>query len=273
MSSEENFAQRKIRREVVKYFHREIHNRYRMERLLSIPEIRDMKLLEGLNQTDIDRFESLFLNTVYPELDSREKRDRSFESLIKMLKNPRKLVIIIPAIPRIMLKYGSQFPYAMRVGLNSVLAYNHSARLENKMVENLMRIANEDLIAIDESYQIDPEDYRAAYTMVPFEKAKSMIGLAHGVMTAGSHGNIMNTAWNIMDEVQASLIGKDKSRAAAGLSPEHAKDIDAIEFGKSALDNIRSTFNLYDHTIMLRLIDISRFNELDYIDKMYNKKK
>jgi hypothetical protein len=273
MPTGESTAARVARREIVKYFHKEIHYRYRMEHLLTIPEINQKKLIDGLSQTDIDRFESLFLSTVYPTLESREQRDRSFESLVKMLKNPRKLAHIIPAIPHIMLKYGTQFPYALHVGLNSVLAFNHSMRLENKMVENIVRMAAEDGIKIDEAYELDPEDYRAAYTMVPYDKAKYMIGLAHGIMNAGSHGKIMDTAWNIMFEVQESLVNKDKGRIAAGLAPEHSQDIAAIEFGKSALDNIRSTFNLYDNTIMLRLIDISRINELDYIDRIYGKKK
>ncbi|MFA6450921.1 MAG: hypothetical protein WCX65_15715 [bacterium] len=273
MSTGENDAERIVRRETVKYFHREIHNRYRMEHILSIPEVRKNDLLNGLNQTDIDRFESLFLSTVYPELESREKRDRSFGSLVRMLRNPRKLAHIIPAIPRIMLKHGTQFPYALRVGLNSVLAFNHSMRLENKMVENLIRMAREDEIRIDNDYQIEHEDYRAAYTMAPYANAKHMIGLAHSVMTAGSQGNIMNIAWEIMNDVQASLIYKDMGRADAGLESEHSQDIDAIEYGKTALDNIRSTFNLYDNKGMLRLIDISYVNELDYIDVMYGKKK
>jgi hypothetical protein len=273
MSSGETAAERIVRREIVKYFHKEIHNRYRLEHILSIPEVMKKSLLDGLSQVDVDRFESLFLYTVYPELESREKRDRSFVSLVHMLRNPRALVHIIPAVPRIMLKYGAQFPYALRIGLNSVLAFNHSMRLENKMVANLIMMSKQDGITIDSSYQIDPEDYRAAYTMTPYAKAKHMIELANSVMTAGSQGNIMDTAWSIMDEVQASLIFKDKQRGAAGMSPEHAKDIDAIEYGKSALDNIRSTFNLYDREGMLRMIDISLINEMDYIDKMYNKKK
>ncbi len=272
MALDETPGERIIRREVVKSFHKEIHNRYRMEHLLAVPELTKKKLLENVTQTDVDRFEALFLSTVYPELESREKRDRSFGSLIRMLKNPRALAHIIPSIPRIMLRYGTQFPFALKIGLNSVLAFNLSMKLENKMVENLAAIAAERGVKIDKSYKIDDEDYRTAYIIVPYENARHMIGLAHSVMTAGSQSGIMDTAWNIMNEVQASLIQKDENRVEAGLQPEHAQDIDAIEYGKSALDNIRSTFNLYDKAMMLRVIDISWINELDYLDKMYGRK-
>lgn len=271
MTKQESPEEHLIRREVVKYFHREIHKRYRMEHLSGIPEIAKRRLLEGLTQEHIDNFEALFLSTVYPELELRETRDRSFESLVKMLKNPRKLAHIIPAIPSIMLRYATLFPYAMKVGLNSVLAFNHSMRMEDKMVENLARMAEESGRKINGTYKLDPEDYRKAYVMVPYEKARHMIGLSNSVMKAGRNMTIMDAAWNIMDEVQASLIHKDKSRTAAGLETEHGQDIDAIEYGKAALENIRSTFKQYDSDTMRRMIEISHINELDYNDIMYGK--
>jgi len=128
-----------VRRKAVKYLHSEIHARYRICSLENVPDIISKKLLDGIDQNDIDRLEALFLSAVYPELDNRAERDKSFESLIKLLKNPRALVHIIPSIPGIMMKHGARFPQALRIGLNSVIAFNLSNHLENTIVEKYIQ--------------------------------------------------------------------------------------------------------------------------------------
>ncbi len=268
---EESRERRIIRREVVKRLHFDIHGRYRSEHLVAVPEISSKNMLEGIGQADIDRLESLFLSTVYPELDAREQRDRSFESLIRMLKNPHALSDIIPSLPRIVLRYGTRFPIALRIGLNSVMAFNHAMKLENKMVEYIAGIYGSRKEEVTPSLILDWNDYHEAYVKVPYAEGVHMIKLARWIMKAGASSDIMNTAWNIMDEVEKSLVKKDESRRSAGAEPAHEQDVVAIEYGKKALDNIKSTFSDYERGVMLRMIEISFATEIDYLDRMYDR--
>lgn len=269
---EENPQRRIIRRETVKYLHSEIRNRYRIRNIENIPDIKDRCLLDGVDQKDIDRLEALFLGTVYPELEARQARDRSFDSLVKMLRNPAKLVNIIPTIPYIMFKYGTRFPRALRVGLNSVIAFTMSNRLENKMVENLEGIYRKKGTKIDESFKLKKEDYDSAFVMVPYGEARKMINLARVVIKAGSQTGMIETAWAILDEVEKTLDVKDRAFRGNGCGPEHWDDICAIEYGKSVLDNLRGAFQSYTRDRIFRMAEISWIVEINYLDRMYGKK-
>ncbi|HOC92230.1 MAG TPA: hypothetical protein PKH33_07675 [bacterium] len=262
-----------VRRKAVKYLHSEIHARYRICSLENVPDIVSKKLLDGIDQNDIDRLEALFLSAVYPELDNRAERDKSFESLIKLLKNPRALVHIIPSIPGIMIKHGARFPQALRIGLNSVIAFNLSNHLENTIVENIFKECRERCLTVNEGFAIEPEMYRRAYVMTPCEDATRMVKLAKWVMTAGSDRAVVDTAWSVLNEVSRSLEIKDQKRVESGLPAEHADDIRAISYGKSVVDNIRNIFGDYEKRVMLRMIDISWLSEIDYIDRMYTGKR
>ncbi|HOO56691.1 MAG TPA: hypothetical protein PLN69_07695 [bacterium] len=261
-----------VRKQIVKLLHREIKSRYEIDHLESIPEIVEQNLLSGIGYDEILKFENMFLSVVYPEIEERHNRDKSFESLIKMMKNPRALASIIPSIPMIMIKYSTRFPSALRVGLNSVIAFNLSMRLENSMVENILKISNERNIEIDESFEINFEDYKRAYVTVPFNEAKKMIGLSMSIIKAGSRQGMMNTAWCILDEVQCSLASKDNSRCECGMNPQHKDDIAAIAYGKDVLEIINSTFSDFTRDEIDRIIEISRISETDYMEKMYGKK-
>jgi hypothetical protein len=272
LKDQESRERQIIRREVVKFLHSEIRNRYHIENVRGIPEIRDNRLIEGIDQEVIDRLEALFLSTVYPEVEARRARDKSFESLVKLLKNPARLATIIPAIPHIMLAHRTRFPLALRIGINSVIAFTLSNRLENKMVENVEGILKKRGAAVNGSFRITREIYSAAFVMVPYDEGRKMVSLARSVIKAGSQKGMIETAWAILNDVQSALRGKDLQASGNGADPEHWDDIHAIEYGKSVLDNMREIFGSFTRDQLLHMADISYFVEINYLDVMYDRK-
>lgn len=258
-----------VRREAVKFLHVEIFNRYRREHLAQIPEIKSKNLLIGIEQHDIDRLQDLFTSTIYPQVEDRTERDKSFESLIRMLKNPRRLIFIIPSIPSITLRHAAVFPAAMRIGLNTVLAYTLSNRLEDKMVDNLFQLYLGRGEIITGKLKVNFNDYHAAYAAVPQADGRKMIGLSSTVMKAGKNKRLVNATWEIMTDVRQALVNKDENLKKAGRPPEHPDDIAAIGFGISVLDKVKETFDYFPESVMDRMIQVSLLTELEYLNRMY----
>lgn len=258
-----------VRKKAVEFLHGEIHRRYRIEYLAKIDKIASENLLEDITQDDIDKMEALFTSTVYPKVEERGELDKSFESMIKMLKKPHRLAFIIPSIPRITLKHASIFPSAMKMGVSTVVAYTLSKRLENKLVTGLMKTYGQNGTKIDESLEIDFEDYRRAYVTVPYSEGRRMIGYAHTVMQAGRNMKLVNSTHEILKDVRSALIEKDESLKKSGRQPQHTDDIDAIAFGMGVLDRVRDTYSQFSADKMDRMITISNTTELYYMDRMY----
>ncbi|MFH1540213.1 MAG: hypothetical protein ABIH66_14760, partial [bacterium] len=112
-----------VRKEAVRFLHAEFRVRYRIKNVRDIPEPGMNGLLEGIVQEEIDVLEDLFLTTIYPDLEGRRERDKSFESLLRLLKNPTKLYRVIPSMPFIALRHAAAFPVALRIGLSTIIAY------------------------------------------------------------------------------------------------------------------------------------------------------
>jgi len=261
-----------VRKKTVEFLLKEIDRRYELDNLKSIDQIKQKKLLKGITQEDIDRLKAFFTSTIYPPVEKRHRRDKSFQSLVKMLKNPHKLTFIIPSIPKIMFKYSTMFPAALRTGLNTVLSYTLSNKLENLMVDNLMRIYEARGTKIDKDLQIREADFHQAYVKVPYSEGKRMIGLANSVMKAGKQERLVKTTWEIMDDVQNALIRKDKELEKSGQAPQHRDDADAIEYGKSVLEGVMNVFGNMKEETVERMISVAYLTENNYLERMYGNK-
>ncbi len=259
-----------LRKKAVEFLHAEIHKRYRIEYLEAIAEIRDNNLLDDISQDDIDEMEDLFTSNVYPKVEDRGELDKSFESMIKMLKRPHKLAFIIPSIPRIMMKHVSIFPSAMKIGLSTIVAYTLSKRLENKLVAGLMKTYESRDTKIDDTLVVNFEDYRQAYITVSQTEGRRMIGFAHTVMKAGENKHLVDSTREILHDVRQALIDKDDKLQKLGRPPQHTDDIGAISFGMGVIDRVRETYYQFSPDKMDRMIQISNITELHYMKQMYD---
>ncbi|MEW6202076.1 MAG: hypothetical protein AB1546_08885 [bacterium] len=260
-----------VRKKAVKFTHDEIKERYRLENIRRIPNHRMNGFLKDISQADIDILEDLFLTTIYPEPDARYERDKSFESLIKMLKNPHKLTLIIPSLPSIALRHAIVFPTALRIGLNSVIAHSRSIKLENRLVSNLINIFHTTGKTITPSLIITPEEYFEAYRSIKYEEGKKMIDIAVWIVRAGKKKETVNSARAILSDVKDALDRIDEQNRNAGRQKIYPDDIGAIEYGIRTLDKISSCFDYFSPEKTDRLIKISHTVEMDYLNRNYGR--
>jgi hypothetical protein len=260
-----------VRKKAVQYTQSEIKERYRLQNIRKIPDFHMNGMLRDVSQEDIDILEELFLTTIYPDPDARRERDKSFESLVRMLKNPRKLTRIIPTLPFILLRHATVFPTALRIGISSIIAYSRSVKLEDKLVSNLLDIYHKKGEVINRNLEITPEDYLEAYRGVRYDEGKKMIDISMWVVNAGKRKEIVDSAQAILSDVKGALSRIDEQNRQAGRQEVYTDDIHAIEYGIRTLQKISDTFDYFSPEKIERLIKISRAVEMNYLNRNYGR--
>lgn len=256
-----------VRREAVSFTHSEIHRKYRLDFIEKVPVVSSNGMLKGVVQEDIDKLEAMFLTAFYPSFEARRERDRSFESLVRLLKNPSKLYRVIPSMPVIALRYATVFPYALRIGLNSIIAFNRSINIENKLVANLVAVLQRDRVAVTDSLVLKPEHYFEAYRQVPYVDGRKMISIAFWLVDNGKKQFILDAAKGILNDVSTALKRSDE----AAPTPIYTDDIAAIAYGRRTLDTIADTLGSFSDSKLEKVSKLVRTVENYYLDLNYGK--
>ena len=260
-----------IREQAVKMLHDEFKARYEMDAIRATLPADKQHLLEGIEQEDIDTLKNFFFNTVYPKMKERYERDKSFESMTGMLKNPAKLGRIIPSFPSLFLKYASIWPTAINVGISAMMAYLMSLRIESIMTREIMNHAQTNGSGLDDSFVLSPELYDYANRCVPLSYGRRMVNSAMRVMRAGKDPNLVNTTYNILNDVQTNLRNMDKQQRAAGAPTMYDDPILAINFGKHVLDQVRVIFGSLGNEKIQKVMQITQFLEMHRLNAIHKK--
>lgn len=266
----ENRKEELIRRQVVHKFHAELERHYNLDTLRKVfPELNDD--LKHFTQEDLDRAKEMFISVIYPAPENRHDMEKSFEVLIRMLKSPRKLFDTIPAMPVIIIKYGKNFPSALHIGLNSIVAFRLSRKLENQMTQNVLSLLVAYGVPFTEEYVLDDSTYFDAYLDVPYNLYQKMIRVAFWILNAGKQSRIAETAYNILNDVQIALIRRDEANVREGAEPIHNDIIEAIKYGKRTLRKIIAVLNSHTQEEIEKMVSTCRTVELAYLNWMFGK--
>lgn len=244
-----------IHRETVRMIREAMEARYRMERLRENEQIQREGLLDEISAEDVRRIQLFFQHTLYPDVEERERRDESFDRLASILRNPANLISMIPALPRIMLKFGANFGKAMRTGLDVVSAYRLATRLERNMVEYLVRRFDREGLQVGEDTELSSEMFRDAYTDAPYADGRRMVGLLRSIVDAAKDGELVREARDILGEVQRSL--------------DDPAEVEAVRYIDSVLDEVERIAEDFTDQQMDHMARIAEIVEIQYMDEMY----
>ena len=260
-----------VREEVVKKLHQDFDERYELANIrTSLPD--DMQpLLEGISQDELNMLKDFFFNTIYPKIKDRYERDKSFESMTQMLKHPTRLGRIIPSFPSLFIKYARIWPTAINVGINAMMAYLLSLRIETLMTREILRLAQQNGTPVRAGFALDQATYDTANRRISISNGKRMLNAAMRVMQAGKNPELVNATYSILNDVQDSLARIDTQRQEAGTPPIYTDPIKAMDFGKNVLDQVKTVFGELGDDKLDRIIQITQHMELEHLQQMHSK--
>jgi hypothetical protein len=264
-------AERIIREQAVKFLHDDFDSRYVLDHIRTELGADFESLLRDISQNDIQLLKDFFFSTIYPKMDARQRRDKSFESMVAMLKQPAKLGRIIPSMPSIVFRYATIWPTALNVGLNAMMAYLLSMRIEAQFTHEILQALEQRGVCVNEQYTLARKTYEDAYRKVPYNMGRRMLNASMKVMRAGKQPRLVNAAANILKDVESALRRVDQQRRATGQPEIYVDPLSAMDFGKSVLDEVRTIFGSLGQEKMSRIILITQALELRHLDMIHGK--
>ena len=264
-------AERIIREQAVKFIHDDFDSRYVLDHIRVTLGSNFESLLHDISQDDIRMLKDFFFRTIYPKMDARQRRDKSFESMVAMLKQPAKLGRIIPSMPSIVFRYATIWPTALNVGLNAMMAYLLSMRIESQLTQEIHLTLEQQGVRVNEQYTMDRMTYEDCYRKIPYSTGRRMLNSSMKVMRAGREPRLVNASANILKDVENALRRIDEQRRAMGQPENYAGPLSAIDFGKGVLEEVRTIFGSLGQEKMGRIIQITQALELRHLDTIHGK--
>ncbi|HLP49700.1 MAG TPA: hypothetical protein VK154_02390, partial [Chitinophagales bacterium] len=93
------------------------------------------ELPETINKEVVDTLKSYFLESLYPEPQMRQKLDAAFEELQNYVLHPGRIADLLGNIGSAILRFGFQFPTAVKSGINALEVHTSAKHFENSLLQ------------------------------------------------------------------------------------------------------------------------------------------
>ncbi len=135
--------------ELIEKYRDLVSDRYDFKKLES-----QFVLDESVTEELTNKVKAYFLNYIYPSAEQREILNKAFDDLDKHIKNPSHLLKLIGDAPAIIMKFGWQFPKALRAGFQALKSFNKASKFEKDLVKIAKKLKIESPISQQEFEEI-----------------------------------------------------------------------------------------------------------------------
>ena len=204
-----------------------------------------------------NKVKSYFLNYIYPSKDQREILNKSFDDLDHHIKNPSHLLKLVGDAPGIIIKFGWQFPKALKAGFQTLKSFKAASKFEKKLVS----IAKDKKVKLP----INAKLFEEIIADLPREELKEFIGEMEDLLTSLTDSKLLKKTTNILKELVRKMEEQDKffSKEEVGAMKI---SIDILENGYHLFDNMSSA----EKREMIVLIIKAENHFLEELDEKYH---
>ena len=209
--------------ELIENYRNLIINRYDFKKLEQ-----QFILDESVTEELTEKVKAYFLNYIYPSPEQRAILNKAFEDLDKHLKNPTHLLKLIGDAPSIIIKFGWQFPKALKAGFQVLKSFNKASKFEN----DLVRIAKE----LKVTSPISEDDFELIIANLAEDELKDFIDDFEDLLTSLTDSKLLKKTTEILHELVLKMEDEKKFYSK--------EEIDAIKIGIDILEN---GYHLFDN--------------------------
>lgn len=246
-------SQHKLSDNLIEIYRQLVGERYQYEAFQTITE-----LDESITRERVEQVRAYFLNFIYPDASSRNKINMAFDNLDKHFKNPTHLLHLIGSGAAMALKFGFQFPQALKAGLTSLESFKSAQAFEKALL----------YAAIEQNLKppISLKEFEKLISTLPKEQLKEFIQSFDQLLESLTNTALLKKTVAIIND----LIEKMKNH------PDiyDKKDLDGITMGVKILDagyHLFSEMTEKEKKIMTSLIIEVESYHLERIFKEYGK--
>lgn len=175
-----------------------------------------------------NKVKAYFLNYIYPSKEQREILNMAFEDLDKHIKNPAHLLKLLGDAPGIILKFGWQFPKALRAGFQTLKSFRAASKFE----KDLVRLAEKNQVTLP----ISMEEFEEIIADLPQDELREFIDEMEDLLTSLTDSKLLKKTTEILNELIAKMEDQKDFYSK--------EEIDAMKIGVDILDN---GYHLFDN--------------------------
>ena len=241
---------RRLRGEVVRFFHRELGTRYDPDYLRRIPEVTSRDLLDSVSPRHLDRLKTFFMRVMYPAGPRRERQDRHVRTSESVLTSTSAIIHALPRLPRLVFRHGAHLSSVSRAGRAVIAAYRSARDMEDKVVDVLARLCEQDAVEVDDDSVVPEDLLRRAYGSLDDADIEQMITHTERTARLGADTRLIDAT---IDTVAAIRAGRSDPDEAA-----------ALEYVQSVVEDVRGISEEFSAEQIEHILELSRITERHY---------
>ncbi|RME92690.1 MAG: hypothetical protein D6767_02630 [Candidatus Hydrogenedentota bacterium] len=208
-----------------------------------------------IDESLVNSFREYFLGYVYPTPEKREEIEEAFRSLSHYITSPSKMWRLVGNMASAVFRFGRHFPAALKAGFISLESYIDANRFEHRLLQ----------AAKEKNYQIplSRDQFESCIVSIPRVEANEFVETVYALFKSLTDEELLIKTLEIMESVVQKML------RYPDIYP--AKDIDGIRLGMEIIEQGYKMFRPYPKDVRLTAVKLIRENELDYLDRLYEK--
>lgn len=211
------------------------------------------ELPEEIDRTVVETLKSYFLESLYPEPAKREKLDEAFEELQNYVLHPGRIADLMGNIGSAIMRFGLQFPVAVKSGLSALEVHTSAKHFENSLLAG----ANAHSFAIP----LTDEQFFLCLRSIPRPQLEKFVDEVGGLFHSFSNTELLGKTLHIMDDVLERMYAKPDV-----YSPN---EVEAIELGREIIRRGHDLFLHMSEETKENILDLVTSNERDFLESVY----
>jgi hypothetical protein len=243
----------KLRHELIDNYRKLVAERYDFNSLQA-----KFVLDESVTPELTEKVKAYFLNYIYPSNDQREILNRAFENLDKHIKNPVHLLRLLGDAPGIIIKFGWQFPKAIKAGMQTLKSFKSASKFE----KDLVKIAKKRKASIP----IAMQKFEEIIADLPQDELRNFIEEFEDLLTSLTDSKLLKRTTEILNELVAKMENQHEFYSKEEVSAMKI-GIDILENGYQLFDNMSSA----EKEEMIALIMKAENYFIDELEEKYHR--
>lgn len=167
--------------------------------------------------------------------------------------HPGRITDLLGNIGSAILRFGFQFPVAIKSGLNALEVHTSAKHFENSLLAG----ANKNKFTVP----LSDEQFYVCLKSIPKPQLQKFINEVSELFHAFSNTDLLGKTISIMDDVLQRMYAKTDVYSA--------NEIEAIELGREIIRRGHDLFLHLDEQTKLDILELVKANENDFLESVY----
>lgn len=215
----------------------------------------DFELPDDIDQAIVESLKKYFLESLYPEPALRKKLDDAFDELQNYMLHPRKVANLLGNFASAILRFGFQFPVAIKSALKALEVYSAAKHFENAL---LMGAKTNGF-----SVPLSDEQFCVCLRSIPKQQLEKFVEDIRELFQSFANTDLLHKTVSILDEVLLQMQSKP--------DVYNGNEVEAIRLGRGIISKGYELFIQLSETQKENILELVTANENEFLEQVYKK--